>query len=103
MRTPHQHVDRVYFVADNYTVYVSPIKKGEHAARGESNSIIIKSLTSKTAANFKERILRNPTNKTRLVELFIEYVTKNSKDVRKQLGCTTIYISAEGRCHKFTE
>ena len=96
-------VDRVDFVADNYTVYVSPIKKGEHAARGESNSIIIKSLTSKTAANFKERILRNPTNKTRLVELFIEYVTKNSKDVRKQLGCTTIYISAEGRCHKFTE
>ena len=45
----------------------------------------------------------NPTNKTRLIELFIEYVTKNSKDVRKQLGCTTIYISAEGRCHKLTE
>ena len=96
-------VERVDFVADNYSVNVSPIKKGEHAARGESQQIEIKSLTSKIPANFKERILRNPTNKTRLVQLFVEYVSKYSTDVLKQLGCRTILISAESLCHKFTE
>ena len=42
-------VERVDFVADNYTKNISPIKKGEHAMRGESDPIIIKSLKSKAA------------------------------------------------------
>ena len=70
------HVKRVDFVADCYTVNISPIKRGEHIQRGESAQITIKSLTSKTAANFKERILRNPENKAGLIELFTQYVSE---------------------------
>ena len=94
------HVERVDFVADCYTVNISPIKRGEHIQRGESAQITIKSLTSKTAANFKERILRNPENKTRLIELLTQYVSENTNSVMRQLGCGTIFISAEGQCHK---
>ena len=95
-------VERVDFVADNYTKNISPIKKGEHAMRGESDPIIIKSLKSKAAKEFKEPILRNATNKTRLIELFVQYVSENSSDVLQQLGCGTIYISTEGHCYKIT-
>ena len=61
------HVERVDFVADSYTVNISPVKWGEHTQRGESAVIRNKSLRSKTAANFKDKILQNPESNTRMI------------------------------------
>ena len=100
--TPNK-VMRIDLVADNYTKDVSVINKGERSARGSSAALEMKSLKAKTPRDFRERILLNSANKTRIVELLIEYITTNKESVLKTLECTEINISAEGSCTHITD
>ena len=94
--------NRVDFVADNYLHKVSPIKKNEQNARGISERYEIKSLQSKCPDKLRERMLRNPHNKSRLVELLGEFVSQNKQKVLEELKCSEIFISAEGNCERVT-
>ena len=89
-------------MADNYIHEVSPIKTNEYKSRGISERYEIKSLKTSCPKDFKERMLHNPHNKSRLVELLVDYVCQNQKVVFKDLKCSEIYISAEGKCYQVT-
>ena len=78
-----QHVD---LVADDYIKNVLMIKRAEQAARGTSERIEIRSLDSKTPDEFRDRVLTNLDNKSRLVELIFKYITEDRAAVLKILG-----------------
>ena len=96
-------VERIDLVADNYIHDVSTIKDGEHSARGCSEQIEMKSLHVKTAQNFHVRILKNPDNKARLVQLLFQYIRTNKQQVLTRLGCSEINLSAETSCISITQ
>ena len=94
--------NRIDFVADNYLHEVSPIKKNEQNARGLSERYEIKSLKTTCPDRFRERMFRNPHNKSRLIELLAEFVCNNKETVLGDLNCSEIYISTEGKCIRLT-
>ena len=93
---------RVDFVADDYIKNVSVIKQAEQSARGTSERIEIRSLDSKTPDQFRDRVLKNPDNKSRIVELIFEYITEDRASVMKIHDVDEINLSAEGQCRQVT-
>ena len=90
-------------VADNYLQHISQIKRAEQLVRGQSEPINISSLKSKTPSDFRERVLKNAANKSRLVELIFQYICENNEDVVELLNLEEIVISAEGECRTATK
>jgi len=91
-------IRRIDLVADNYLQHISQIKRAEQLARGQSEPINISSLKSKTPSDFRERVLKNAANKSRLVELIFQYICENKKDVVELLNLEEIVMSAEEEC-----
>ena len=78
------------------------IKQAEQSARGTSERIEIRSLDSKTPDQFRDRVLKNPDNKSRIVELIFEYITEDRASVMKIHDVDEINLSAEGQCRQVT-
>ena len=72
------------------------VKGLERLARGEAEPIHIASLSSKIPEFSK--ILRSGKNKTRLVELVVEYIDKNRAKVINILRCRKIVLSTLNSC-----
>ena len=90
---------RVDVVADTYKS--DSIKTAERKLRGETDKLHIASLQSKTPNSFS-RILRNGENKTRLIELIVQYIEQNRMKVLNYTRTAKLVISTWNRCISIT-
>ena len=88
-----------YLRVDVADTYKNKLIKGlERALRGESKKIHIASLESKTPSDFS-RILKNGENKTRLIELIIQYIKTCMVKILNHVRCTKLVISSYNNFH----
>ena len=99
VRALPQNYLRVDVVADTYKN--TSMKGLERALRGESEKIHIASLESKTPSDFS-RILKNGENKTRLIELIIQYIKTCRVKILNHVRCTKLVISSYNNCISIT-
>ena len=91
----------VHVIADSYN-NSSSLKQNEQQKRGTAETLHIASLQSKTPSDFRERILRNSQNKTRLIELVYQYIKSNKGDCFSVLNTDEIVLSSENYCLQLT-
>ena len=99
VRALPQNYLRVDVVADTYKN--TSIKGLEQALRGEPEKTHIASLESKTPSDFS-RILINGENKTRLIELIIQYIKTCRVKILNHVQCTKLVISSYNNCISIT-
>ena len=99
VRALPQNYLRVDVVTDTYKN--TSIKGLERALRGESEKIHIASLESKTPSDFS-RIRKNGENKTRLIELIIQYIKTCRVEILNHVRCTKLVIPSYNNCISIT-
>ena len=86
---------RIDIVADTYQEF--SIKNIERENRGESSKVLVKSLQSKILRNFQSFLL-NGDNKSRMMELVLEYTDTHKAKVFNILQNNKIMIILDKKC-----
>ena len=81
--------NEVHFVGDSYLN--NNIKAAKRKTRGKNQAVIIKSMKSKIPADL-QTFVKNDDNKTRIIDLLLDYIIKHKNKVLNILRCMKIYF-----------
>ena len=87
-------VNEAHLVGDSYLH--NNIKAAERKTRGENRAVIIKSMKSKIPAD-SQTFVKNDENKTRIIDLLLDYIIKHKTKVLNILRRMKIYFSKYNR------